>query len=144
MNTLKAVSGKINKKRMTWCGPAAISIITGCGYDAALELLKQVTGRSVIKGVARPDMFRALRRLGYDCKSRQEFTDWRPTLAWWLRQRESDEMSLTYLVNVTGHYLVVRGRKIADNKTGEPVFTRKYPHRRKRVKVVWQVAKATQ
>jgi hypothetical protein len=141
MNTLNAVSGKLNKNRSTWCGPAAISIITGCGYDCAVDLMKSVSGRPMIKGVYNGWMLQALRRLGYDCGTPEEFTDWRPTLAWWLRTRDPEDMQTTYLVNVTHHYVVVRGRKIADNKTTVPVFLRQYPRRRARVIKAWKIVK---
>lgn len=139
MGKLNAVSGK-SIKRNTWCGPAAISIITGLGYDEAIDLLKRVTGKRAIRGVSRNEMFRALQAIGWDCKDRWEYTkEHRPTLAWWLRQRGDEEMDTTFLVNVTGHYVVVRGRKIADNLVMAPVWLREYPHRRKRVKVVWSM-----
>jgi hypothetical protein len=61
-----------------------------------------------------------------------------PTLAGWLRQRP--DRAGTYVINVTGHYVLVVGRKFVDTATrGEWVSIAKAPHRRTRVENVWQV-----
>jgi hypothetical protein len=60
------------------------------------------------------------------------------TLAAWLRQRP--DRAGTYVINVTGHYVLVVGQKFVDTATrGEWVSIRKAPHRRTRVENVWQV-----
>lgn len=62
------------------------------------------------------------------------------TLAAWLRQRPN--RAGTYVVNVTGHYVLVVGRKFVDTATrGEWVSIAKAPHRRTRVENVWQVSR---
>jgi hypothetical protein len=62
------------------------------------------------------------------------------TLAAWLRQRP--DRAGTYLINVTGHYVLVVGQKFVDTQTrGEWVSLKKAPHRRTRVENVWQVTK---
>jgi hypothetical protein len=61
------------------------------------------------------------------------------TLAAWLRQRP--DRAGTYVINVTGHYVLVVGRKFVDTQTrGEWVSIAKAPHRRTRVENVWQVS----
>lgn len=61
-----------------------------------------------------------------------------PTLAAWLRTRP--DKCATYIINVTGHYVLVSGRKFVDTYTkGEWVNIGKAPHRRCRVVKVWQV-----
>lgn len=63
-----------------------------------------------------------------------------PTLAQWLRQRP--DRAGTYVINVTGHYVLVVGRKFVDTKTGgEWVSIAKAPHRRTRVENVWKVTR---
>lgn len=60
------------------------------------------------------------------------------TLAAWLKQRP--DRAGTYVINVTGHYVLVVGQKFVDTATrGEWVSIRKAPHRRTRVENVWQV-----
>lgn len=62
------------------------------------------------------------------------------TLAAWLRQRP--DRAGTYVINVTGHYVLVVGRKFVDTGTrGEWVSIAKAPHRRTRVENVWQVTR---
>lgn len=62
------------------------------------------------------------------------------TLAAWLKQRP--DRAGTYVINVTGHYVLVVGQKFVDTQTrGEWVSIRKAPHRRTRVENVWQVSR---
>jgi hypothetical protein len=62
------------------------------------------------------------------------------TLAAWLRFRA--DKSATYVVNTTGHYVLVVGRKFVDTGTrGEWVGIGKAPRRRSRVENVWQVTR---
>jgi hypothetical protein len=62
------------------------------------------------------------------------------TLSAWLRQRP--DRAGTYVINVTGHYVLVVGRKFVDTQTsGEWVSIAKAPHRRARVENVWQVSR---
>jgi hypothetical protein len=63
-----------------------------------------------------------------------------PTLAAWLRTRE--DKAAVYVVNVTGHYVLVAGRKFVDTSTrGEWVNIGDAPHRRTRVENVWRVSR---
>lgn len=60
------------------------------------------------------------------------------TFAAWLKQRL--DKAGTYLVNVTGHYVLVSGRQFVDTYTrGEWVNIGKAPHRRCRVEHVWRI-----
>lgn len=60
------------------------------------------------------------------------------TFAAWLKQRK--DKAGTYLVNVTGHYVLVSGRQFVDTHTrGEWVNIGKAPHRRCRVQRVWRI-----
>lgn len=63
-----------------------------------------------------------------------------PTLAQWLRQRP--DRAGTSVVNVTGHYVLIVGRKFVDTRSrGEWVSIAKAPGRRARVENVWQVSR---
>lgn len=62
-----------------------------------------------------------------------------PTLAAWLRKRSSCQMAQTYLVTLTAHFVVVRGRKFIDNHTMTPTWIRRAPYRRARVIAVNRV-----
>lgn len=61
-----------------------------------------------------------------------------PTLAGFLKMRPN--RAATYVVNITGHYVLVSGRKFVDTYTrGEWVSIAKCPHRRARVVKVWEL-----
>lgn len=131
------------KRRRQWCGPTALAALTGLTYDAALDMIKRVTGQKVVKRVHRDTLKEALRRLGYRTRLIHDtMNNESVTLARFLRKRPPEHRIATILVRVTNHYVVVRGRKIVDNFTKEPVFLRAYPKRRKRVKDAWIVEAA--
>lgn len=60
------------------------------------------------------------------------------TLAEWMRTSKRDPDAY-YIVQVTGHYVLVKGRKFIDNHTKDWVFLRSAPWRRKRVEHVYKV-----
>jgi hypothetical protein len=128
---LKPIRGK-----NTWCGPAAMSAITGFDTDYCANELTRITGREVIKGVWPSELCKALFRMGYH-PIRMPDGDKPPTLSQWLRQpRDREDV---YLVFITRHYIVVRGWEIIDNHTKVPVWHSKYHYQRKRVVATWKV-----
>lgn len=63
-----------------------------------------------------------------------------PTLAEWMRAKR--DPNAHYILEVTNHWVLVKGRKFVDTFTkGEWVFLRSAPHRRKRVRGIWRVEK---
>lgn len=127
-----------------YCGPAALSIITGRSVEEICRLMRiQVTGQRAIKGLHGWQVVRGLALLGYHAAGIPVASSWldfnRPTLAAWLRRQRKPED--VYLVGVTGHWIVVRGRKIADNHNPNGVFLRRYQHRRRRVLKAWLITK---
>ena len=78
-----------------YCGPAAISIISGISTGEAAKLLRYITGARAIRGVWTWDLEIALNDLGYellahhsprhDSVPRKE----RPTLARWLKDTKA-------------------------------------------------------
>lgn len=129
----------IDRSSNRFCGPLALAAILGHKTTAeSAALLRSVTGKRSIKGVWSSSMLDALHAAG--CKTQSLPVSYpRPTVAGWLRTTKRDP-ELFYLLNVTGHYIVVRGRKIMDTFTnGEWTFLRRAPGRRKRVRNVWLV-----
>lgn len=136
------------KGRARWCGPSAVSIITGLPYMSSLELLKRerfkrggYIDRSsvVVKGTNNEEMRMALFNAGYVL--RPIHFRYGITFARFLRERRPDLVNETILVEATEHYMVCRGRKAADSKTGDPVFLSKMPGRRMRIERAWLVEK---
>jgi len=157
---------RLNGSR-TWCGPAALSAITGWPVEKAVEKIKQTRwkqtketasffGRSVddykdpfraVKGVSCATMGTALYMAGYRVKTLERYglkpdavpPSKQPSLAFWFRKRA--DRNAMCLVNVTGHFIVVKGNKFVDNCYVEPTFISKAPHRRVKVRHVYKVWK---
>lgn len=124
--------------RTVWCGPTAISILTGAGYDVSLDLLKRIAGKTWLTSVQTWMMCEALEGLGLRCHRLD--VEGTPTLIGFLRRRAPDVKKSMLLINVTRHYVVARGRKIGDNTTMGPVWMKDFRrHRRSRVEKVWVV-----
>jgi hypothetical protein len=143
---MAGLSAATGKRGSTYCGPTAICMLTGADREAATRALRIVTGRRAIRGVGHAEMRAALKLLGYDMKAvaveLAENTAGEivgPTLARFLRERGSLRNE-PLLINVTGHYVTVKGRKGGCSLTGgKPVWISKMRRRRARVKRAWVV-----
>jgi hypothetical protein len=113
-----------------WCGPAALTALTGRPTDEMAAEIRKVTGRKMITYVYASELQETLESLGYTTRL-EYITGEKPTLARWLRERE-DRNAFT-IVLVTRHFVTVKGVKLVDNRVKKPVFIRKAPGRRKRV-----------
>lgn len=127
-----------------WCGPAALSAITGISYDRIRRELADLMGKRSVTGTPIWAALLLLRKHGIKAyneswviKADQKERGNRPTLARWLRIRP-DRKAL-YLVHLTGHLVVVKGNKFVDNHTMTPVWLKDSPHRRKRVMCAWRI-----
>jgi hypothetical protein len=121
-----------------YCGPFVLAHVAGISTGEAAAVLRLVTGRKAIKSVHGAELARGLRHLKVEVL---QFDSWlheptlrRPTLNQWRKNRKG-----TYIVNITGHFAVLRGTTIWDNQHPEGVHIADYPNR-KRMKRVWQVA----
>jgi len=135
-----------------WCGPAALSIISGCPTSKCSELLLEVRQRITpwkkaatvkgIKGVYPREVERVLESLGYRATRvfNSRWCDCEPTsVAKFLRERKGADATTFFLISAGHHLMVVKGRKFVDNKTRKPVWIRQAPSRRKRLEVVWRI-----
>lgn len=153
------------KKGTTWCGPWAIAVLTARrSYESAETLIRESNGnrfyrtspfghenaKMPIKGTFGTDMIRALEAAGYTATlvrgsrvildERWASKSGRPkTFAAWLRSRDC---KATYLVETTGHWGVVSGRKYSDNHTQDWVNTSKATARRAMMGRAWIIEKA--
>lgn len=144
---------KINHdlKTALWCGPAAISAVTGAPTSQIVALAKKFTGRQVIKGMNVYTLRQVLNALGYRTEEAysalrawtfERGSDLRdPTLAKWTRENREKFSRLPCIVMTTSHYVTVKGRSFIDNHTKKPVPLSKAPWRRARVAQAWQVQK---
>lgn len=123
-----------------WCGPAIISIITGCTTREAADLLCDITGARQITGTFTSDVKEALRRHGYalvPVKSRNYGE--KPTLAAWLRDTPRPA-GVLYMVIAGHHYQAISGRRYCCGRVREIVSIRdKRVKRRARVTAAYVV-----
>ena len=132
-----------------YCGPAAISIISGISTGEAAKLLRVITGARAIRGVWTWDLEMALQDLGYDLLPyhsprhdsvpRRE----RPTLARWLKGTKTSRTSgRVFLIIAGNHFQVVSGRRYCCARTGKIVSIRdSMVKRRARVFEAYEVVK---
>lgn len=137
-----------------WCGIAALATVTGRPTSECRAAIIATRGRSYsevpqrVTGIYNGELRGAFALLGYEMAQIADYNITpmlrRPTLAQWLKTRE--HVSETVVINVTGHYLTVCGRRIIDNsercKDG-PVTLKAIRCRRSRVVKAWVVRKAT-
>lgn len=121
-----------------YCGPYAVSHLLGCCTGEAAAKLREVSGRRAITGIGARYVLAAVRREGLHPMDVWNFrhlsTRRRPTLAQFLKGKRGG----TYLINVTGHYIVADGWKIYDNTHPDGVKRREWHGRRKRIAGAWR------
>lgn len=92
-----------------YCGPTSLSAVTGFGTKRLCKALRLITGKAAIKGLPVSGMDCFLKKFGLSARGRQRPPE-RVTLAkfqdWHTRK------GVAYLVNVTGHYLVIRDDRV--------------------------------
>lgn len=123
---LHSVTGTVPGHK-TWCGPSAISIITGQPYFHALEMLKErraVKRRSirepVVKGTWTGEMLSVLRDLGYT--TLPHTLRKRQTVARWLDERKPRDAFSVFLIAAANHWMVVRGDEACCGILKSPVY----------------------
>jgi hypothetical protein len=147
----------------TWCGPSVISSITGFPVALIVRVIKdQRTKRGVghfeklhpdgwgktikverrVQGTYAQEVNECLKHFGYrivltETNVPNTYNGNPPTIARWLKTRKDrNEMNL---VSAGHHWQLIKGVKFVDSFTKVPVFIRKAPHRRARVKDVYKV-----
>lgn len=137
MSKFAHAPARSSQRRRTWCGPYAAAVVLGLDYDTAYDLCLQANpSRQRITGLSKEALRRVLWAAGRKCFW-SGFMAEQPTLAQWYKTRPDKQA--TYIVNVTGHYVVVRGTRIIDNQ--QPVwqaFADRRKHKRSRVVDVMQ------
>jgi hypothetical protein len=122
-----------------YCGPGALAILTGVGTGDAAAAIRQVTGKPAVRGCHHADLVQAGWNLGLRLSRQPSPTATGTLRAWAVRQEPG-----RYLVNVTGHYVVVRVNllrevEVADNLTIYPLPLAQFKRAGQRVKRAWRV-----
>lgn len=128
-----------------YCGPSAISAITGMNTGEAARMIRHVSGRKSVKGSADWEVREVLERCGIR-SVRENFglklgRSKGPTLAAWLRHTKKERTAKRVFLIVAGwHYQLVQGRRIVCGILGEPTSIRdKRVKRRARVAEVFEL-----
>lgn len=125
-------------KGRAYCGPAAISAITGLPAKGRIrEVINRFRSRKPtagIIGVQNREMAWALSVFGYTLVPLSGVTGT-------LRKFVNDPLHVdkVYLVNVTGHYVVTRGRFVIDNHDPDGSDIDDHYARQKQVQKAWVV-----
>jgi hypothetical protein len=134
-----------------YCGPSAISIVTGMASGEAARLIRATSGVKQVQGTHDWQMKAALSKCGIVLSShpvkKQEpklirgKTETRPTLTQWYRDsKELRTPGRVFLVSAGHHWQIVSGRRFCCGRTKEIVsITAKGTNRRARVSNVYEL-----
>lgn len=141
-NKLSIPKQRENKKRW-YCGPFAISVITGAGFEQVRSVSNSVANRPLnqgICGMSEWNVLKALQELGFWTQLAYKWhnKDYQKKLTFkeWLKRDRAD---CIYLVVLTGHYVVVKGNQFIDNHSKHIVGVNYAPWQRKRVLEAYRV-----
>jgi len=136
LNTLKA---ETFGKKIKWCGPTALAIISGRSLKFCHNKLAKIAGKEprYLKGAYNWQMLYALKEM----KLRASGIDaaYGLTLRKYIEEVQSTEhFRGVMLVNVTDHYVVISKGLVVDNRNGsEPLPVKDHPMWRKRIVKAW-------
>lgn len=161
---------KVIGKHRKWCGPAALSIITGRSVNFCAGLIAKARNRTgyrgynwhngkgssrQVKGTYDHELKYALNKMGFKMTrikipmkhhkhqvyAVNQAAFVKPTLRAYMAERGGKEWKGTMLLEVTGHYVVARRDVISDNHAQDKHYT-DHPMRRKIVKDGWLIERA--
>lgn len=127
-----------NKSKL-WCGPAVIAAVTGYPTSTITTMLREESGRRKITGTTSGMMRAVLLRLGFEMDGIMSFRHKRTTLAQFATEFRDHFAGTPHVVNVTGHWVVLAGKRFVDSRTKDPVWISDAPRRRAVVKFAWRV-----
>lgn len=139
-----------------YCGPAALSIVTGMDTGSAARLIRKLDGRALVKGTLPYQMGRAyeacgIRMLRVKVKPSEKVVirtfkgktskDDRPTMTQWLRDSKNIRTAgRVFLVLAGHHWQIISGRRFCCGKVREIIsITDKRANRRARVEAVYEL-----
>jgi hypothetical protein len=109
--------------RNQWCGPAAVSAVTGCSSDLAALLVAQdrygvdcVRRLRGVRGTYTREVCKVLRVLGWRSVVSWFRSEDRETFAAWTYRMRADRRA--WIVSTSEHWLAFQGDRVADNRAG--------------------------
>jgi len=139
--------------KIPWCGPSALAIITGRTLSYCHNKLARLRGIAprYLRRVSNRQMRNALAEMGYEMENvniplrEGQRTMHMPTLkSYIMNEQTTADMRSVLLINVTDHYVVAQGGKIADNQCPNPIDVIAHHSSNKRIYLAWRVTKRRQ
>jgi len=132
-----------DRRNPAYCGPTAVSALTGAYADEVVDLIKQRRGDDrPVQGTSPEELQHAFHQFGYDLLYVANLAaNNPPSLARWERERTDADFEQSWLLIVDNHWVAVRGWWICDSlyTRSVPVRIRKTgPHRLTRVNYVYR------
>ena len=122
-----------------WCGPTAMSAVTGRTSDECAEVIQAGRGnKRPVKGVYSYDVIDGFRALGYKAVDLVLFRRNRPTFAEWIKNNAPGE-GVTALVSVGYHLIVWHNGMVMDNGSWFERELKPLPSGHRRARVGWVV-----
>lgn len=125
----------VKKGSNRYCGPAALSIITGMDTDRTAKLIREISGQRFVKGTAYGTMIWALEKLGYSCL---RLPADKMTLVQFVNMVDQDKM---FLICAGNHYSIVQGRRYCCGQTKAVVEVDGIPHPKSRITKACEITK---
>jgi hypothetical protein len=127
--------------RQYYCGPCAISLLTGVTIEQAENFFRARRrrlghpGQDRIRGVIRSETLAILRKLGF---RPQLLKIHEPTLTRFVK--DTDHLSHPCLIRVPGHYIISFKGTVADTVTdAKPIPVENYRNPRRRIRQAWVI-----
>lgn len=125
-----------------YCGPAAISIVTGMETGEAARLIRATSHTRAVKGTHTGELMRAFKKCGVRMISLlQAEKEQRPTMTQWLKDSQKLRTpGRVFLVNAGHHWQIISGRRFCCGRVREIVSIKdKRANRRARVAAVYEL-----
>jgi hypothetical protein len=128
----------VTKGKNRFCGPAAISAITGRPVDEVVDAFHALFPGKKVMGTHSWELTRVLDHYGLTVRPAR--LPAKVTLARWLRDNKGNRTpGRVFLLASARHWVVVSGRRIVCGKVMQIMSVRDYPHRRGRVTEVYEI-----
>lgn len=124
-----------------FCGPAALSILTGNDSDQCANVISQVNGKYKVKGVTLPDLIRAGNRMGLTF-AKQDLMIGRSL---YFTASLLSQLEGMYLVCIPKHFIILEVASgvinLCDNHTKQPINLHSSARLSQKVEDIYKVEK---
>lgn len=120
----------------SYCGPAVLAYITRTDPDTAAAHFRRWSRKKAIRGVSNELMLFVIKQLGLKPTFALPAAMRKPTLKQWWLSTEPDGL---YVINITGHFIVLDGARVYDNTFREGKAFHVCPYLQRKVRAVWRI-----